>query len=45
MVFASATTGFKQDVPEIQNAFLEDPVMVSVLERLLPGDVLKEITP
>ncbi|KAF9323059.1 hypothetical protein BGZ91_003863 [Linnemannia elongata] len=45
MVFASATTGFKQDVPEVQNAFLEDPVMVSVLERLLPSDVLKEITP
>ncbi|KAF9096899.1 hypothetical protein BGX29_000356 [Mortierella sp. GBA35] len=45
MVFASANTGFKQDVPEIQNAFLEDPVMVSVLERLLPSDVLQEITP
>ncbi|KAF8935521.1 hypothetical protein BGZ47_009906 [Haplosporangium gracile] len=45
MGFASATTGFKQDVPEIQNAFLEDPVLVSVLERLLPSDVLKEITP
>ncbi|KAF9098164.1 hypothetical protein BGX27_000846, partial [Mortierella sp. AM989] len=45
MVFATADVGFKQDVPQPQNAFLEDPVMVSVLERLLPGDVLKEITP
>ncbi|KAF9930877.1 hypothetical protein FBU30_011166 [Linnemannia zychae] len=45
MVFASADTGFKQEVPEAQNAFLEDPVMASVLERLLPSDMLKEITP
>ncbi|KAF9208662.1 hypothetical protein BGZ49_008040 [Haplosporangium sp. Z 27] len=45
MVFASADVGFKQDVPDIQNTFLEDPVMVSVLERYLPGDVLQEITP
>ncbi|KAG0351910.1 hypothetical protein BG005_008603 [Podila minutissima] len=37
MVFASADVGFKQDVPEVQNTFLEDPVMVSVLERLLPS--------
>ncbi|KAF9437658.1 hypothetical protein BGZ76_011772 [Entomortierella beljakovae] len=45
MVFASADTGFKQDVPVVQNAFLEDPVMVSTLERLLPADVLQEISP
>ncbi|KAG0255655.1 hypothetical protein BG011_004986 [Mortierella polycephala] len=45
MVFASADVGFKQDVPQVQNTFLEDPVMASVLERLLPGDVLQEITP
>ncbi|KAF9431357.1 hypothetical protein BGZ76_000417 [Entomortierella beljakovae] len=45
MVFASADVGFKQDVPQPQNAFLQDPVLASVLERLLPGDVLKEITP
>lgn len=45
MVFATADFGFKQDVPEVQNTFLEDPVMVSVLERYLPGDVLKEISP
>ncbi|KAG0027298.1 hypothetical protein BGZ81_005728 [Podila clonocystis] len=45
MVFASADVGFKQDVPEVQNTFLEDPVMVSVLERLLPSKVLQEISP
>ena len=45
MVFASADTGFKQEVPEVQNTFLEDPVMISVLERYLPGDVLSEISP
>ncbi|KAF9967044.1 hypothetical protein BGZ70_000333 [Mortierella alpina] len=45
MVFASADTGFKQEVPEVQNTFLEDPVMVSVLKRYLPGDVLSEISP
>ncbi|KAI1307689.1 hypothetical protein EDD11_004391 [Mortierella claussenii] len=45
MVFATADVGFKQDVPDLQNVFLEDPVMVSVLERYLPGEVLKEITP
>ncbi|KAF9174942.1 hypothetical protein BGX21_000031 [Mortierella sp. AD011] len=45
MVFATADVGFKQDVPEIQNTFLEDPVMVSVLERYLPGNVLQEISP
>ncbi|KAF9191815.1 hypothetical protein BGZ51_006699 [Haplosporangium sp. Z 767] len=45
MVFASADVGFKQDVPQVQNTFLEDPVMISVLERLLPGNVLQEITP
>ncbi|KAF9360271.1 hypothetical protein BGX26_009954 [Mortierella sp. AD094] len=45
MVFATADVGFKQDVPEPQNAFLKDPVLASVLERLLPNDVLKEITP
>ncbi|KAF9208041.1 hypothetical protein BGZ49_009993 [Haplosporangium sp. Z 27] len=45
MVFATADVGFKQDVPQPQNTFLEDPVMASILERLLPDDVLKEITP
>ncbi|KAF9939050.1 hypothetical protein BGZ67_010018 [Mortierella alpina] len=45
MVFASADVGFKQDVPEVQNTFREDPVMASVLERLLPARVLQEITP
>ncbi|KAG0249586.1 hypothetical protein BG011_009115 [Mortierella polycephala] len=45
MVFATADVGFKQNVPEVQNTFLEDPVMVSILERLLPGDVLSEISP
>ncbi|KAF9344859.1 hypothetical protein BGX26_003819 [Mortierella sp. AD094] len=45
MVFATADVGFKQDVPDIQNTFLEDPVMVSVLERYLPGNVLQEISP
>ncbi|KAG0056544.1 hypothetical protein BGZ83_004567 [Gryganskiella cystojenkinii] len=45
MVFASADVGFKQDVPEIQNTFLEDPVMISVLERYLPDNVLNEISP
>ncbi|KAG0213516.1 hypothetical protein BGX28_004152 [Mortierella sp. GBA30] len=45
MVFANADVGFKQDVPEVQNTFLEDPVMASVLERLLPSRVLQEITP
>ncbi|KAK5815058.1 hypothetical protein F5H01DRAFT_344855 [Linnemannia elongata] len=45
MVFASANVGFKQDVPQEQNVFLEDPVMVSVLERYLPENVLDEISP
>lgn len=45
MVFASADVGFKQDVPVVQNTFLEDPVMVSVLERILPSKVLQEISP
>ncbi|KAF9322026.1 hypothetical protein BG003_008217 [Podila horticola] len=45
MVFASADVGFKQDVPEQQNAFLEDPVMASILERYLPREVLDEISP
>ncbi|KAF9108441.1 hypothetical protein BGX29_000078 [Mortierella sp. GBA35] len=45
MVFASANVGFKQDVPQEQNMFLEDPVMVSVLERYLPEKVMKEISP
>ncbi|KAF9585932.1 hypothetical protein BGW38_010911 [Lunasporangiospora selenospora] len=45
MVFASADVGFKQDVPQEKNVYLEDTVMVSVLERLLPEDVLREITP
>ncbi|KAF9958964.1 hypothetical protein BGZ72_010565 [Mortierella alpina] len=45
MIFASADAGFKQEVPELQNTFLEDPVMISVLERYLPGDVLSEISP
>ncbi|KAF9428764.1 hypothetical protein BGZ94_001131 [Podila epigama] len=45
MVFSTADIGFKQDVPQVQNTFLEDPVMVSVLERLLPSKVLQEITP
>jgi len=45
MVFASANVGFKQEVPEVQNSFLEDPVMVSVLERYLPEKVLEEISP
>ncbi|KAF9392704.1 hypothetical protein CPB97_010938 [Podila verticillata] len=45
MVFASADVGFKQDVPEKQNAFLEDPVMASILERYLPREVLDEISP
>jgi hypothetical protein len=45
MVFASASVGFKQDVPQEQNVFLEDPVMVSVLERYLPEKVLNEISP
>ncbi|KAI8348946.1 acyl-CoA dehydrogenase/oxidase [Mortierella sp. GBAus27b] len=45
MVFATADVGFKQQVPHIQNAFLEDPVLVSILERLLPDHVLKEISP
>ncbi|GJJ71021.1 hypothetical protein EMPS_03371 [Entomortierella parvispora] len=44
MVFASADVGFKQDVPVVQNAFLEDPVMVSVLTRLLPDNVLQDIS-
>ncbi|GJJ77891.1 hypothetical protein EMPS_10250 [Entomortierella parvispora] len=45
MVFATADVGFKQDVPDVQNTFLEDPVMISVLERYLPGNVLNEIKP
>jgi len=45
MVFATAEVGFKQDVPDVQNTFLEDPVMISVLERYLPGNVLNEIKP
>ena len=45
MVFATADVGFKQDVPEVQNTFLEDPVMISVLERYLPDNVLSEISP
>ncbi|KAG0045459.1 hypothetical protein BGZ83_009331 [Gryganskiella cystojenkinii] len=45
MVFASADVGFKQEVPVIQNTFLEDPVMVSVLARLLPENVLQDISP
>ncbi|ORZ16779.1 hypothetical protein BCR41DRAFT_336226 [Lobosporangium transversale] len=45
MLFATADTGFKQDVPEVRNTFLEDPVMVSILERYLPKDILNEITP
>lgn len=45
MVFATADVGFKQEVPQAQNAFLEDPVLISVLERLLPDNVLKEIVP
>ncbi|KAI8348948.1 hypothetical protein B0O80DRAFT_461521 [Mortierella sp. GBAus27b] len=45
MVFATAEVGFKQQAPHIQNAFLEDPVLVSILERLLPDHVLKEISP
>jgi len=45
MVFASADVGFKQDVPVVQNTFLEDPVMVSVLTRLLPENVLHDISP
>ncbi|KAI1308403.1 hypothetical protein EDD11_004293 [Mortierella claussenii] len=45
MVFATADVGFKQDVPQAQNAYLQDPVMASVLERLLPAQVLQEITP
>ncbi|KAF9961586.1 hypothetical protein BGZ65_010479 [Modicella reniformis] len=45
MVFATADVGFKQEVPQVQNTFLEDPVMASVLERLLPDNVLQEITP
>ncbi|KAG0308683.1 hypothetical protein BGZ99_001084 [Dissophora globulifera] len=45
MVFATADVGFKQDVPQVQNAFLEDPVLASILERLMPKDVFAEITP
>ncbi|KAI8348983.1 acyl-CoA-dehydrogenase protein [Mortierella sp. GBAus27b] len=45
MAFATADVGFKQQVPHIQNAFLEDPVLLSILERLLPDHVLKEISP
>ncbi|KAF9923721.1 hypothetical protein FBU30_006224 [Linnemannia zychae] len=45
MVFANANVGFKQDVPQEQNAFLEDPVLISVLERYLPKRVLDEISP
>lgn len=45
MVFATADIGFKLDVPDIQNTFLEDPVMISVLERYLPENVLHEIKP
>ncbi|KAG9325521.1 hypothetical protein KVV02_007346 [Mortierella alpina] len=45
MVFASAYAGFKQELREVQNTFLEDPVMISVLEVYLPGDVLSEISP
>ncbi|KAG0377340.1 hypothetical protein BGX24_006288 [Mortierella sp. AD032] len=45
MVFASANVGFKQEVPQEQNTFLEDPVMVSILERYLPAKVLDEISP
>ncbi|KAF9574840.1 hypothetical protein EC968_005318 [Mortierella alpina] len=45
MVFASADVGFKQELPEVQNTFLADPVMISVLKRYLPGDVLNEISP
>ncbi|KAG0206315.1 hypothetical protein BGX31_002798 [Mortierella sp. GBA43] len=45
MVFATADVGFKQEAPHIQKAFLEDPVLVSILERLLPDHVLEENSP
>ncbi|KAG0230301.1 hypothetical protein BGW42_001043 [Actinomortierella wolfii] len=45
MAFASADVGFKQDVPELENTYLADPVMSSILERLLPANVLREIEP
>ncbi|KAF9898112.1 hypothetical protein BX616_004476 [Lobosporangium transversale] len=45
MVYATADIGFKQDVPQAQNAFLQDPVLASILERLLPSNVFKEVTP
>ncbi|KAF9985619.1 hypothetical protein BGZ75_002733 [Mortierella antarctica] len=45
MIFASADAGFKQEVREVQNTFLENPVMISVLEIYLRGDVLSEISP
>ncbi|KAG0262481.1 hypothetical protein DFQ27_002310 [Actinomortierella ambigua] len=45
MTFASADAGFKMAVPELENPYLADPVMSSILERLLPADVLREIEP
>ncbi|KAK9720924.1 hypothetical protein K7432_003820 [Basidiobolus ranarum] len=42
---ANAEQGFFQDVPTLGNQFVEDEALRSLLLRLIPSNVLEEITP
>ncbi|RUS27922.1 hypothetical protein BC938DRAFT_482563 [Jimgerdemannia flammicorona] len=42
---ANAKNGYFQEVPKLGNQYDEDPYFRSILRRLLPTQVLEEITP